>query len=136
MIITISKKPATLDALEISKFATGKVKADKLLASAFKENEISDEIKKYNRVFSISVGKASYTMHNMIEKLIVKDKLIASLIITNSESDLRSSGINTTVIESSHPYPTEKSLLASQEIISFIRNNEISDKDLLILKYS
>ncbi len=95
-----------------------------------KIDKIYLDIRKYRKIWVLGVGKASYAMGEAILD-IMGEKVEGGLICGNSDKKIV--GIET--FRGSHPFPDERSFLASIKMEEFIKNN-IERDDLCIFLLS
>ena len=92
---------------------------------------------KYKKIFPVAFGKASISMmsgflnyiNNQYPDLLIHDKPV--IISNNSTEDIR---YDVDLFFSSHPVPDDKSLIAGNKVINYIRSS--SESDLVIFLIS
>lgn len=83
------------------------------------------------RVFVIGGGKASGSMAETLEKIILPDNILAGIVICKGKS----SAYKTTrikIVEASHPVPNQKGLSAVKQILALKSRYSINENDLII----
>lgn len=82
-------------------------------------------LNKYKRIFVIGAGKAALDMAEVIQE-ILGDKITKGILIDTREKNLK----NIKVVKGTHPIPSKVNVIATNEIISILKE---SKKDDLIL---
>lgn len=111
--------------LEIIQHTIKKLQPDLLLSQFLKKKEFFKILKKSRSISIISMGKAGYSMAKSFYEYMIQyeimNKLYKGLVVTpynTKKEDLE----NFEIIESSHPYPDEKSLYAGNRLFSLVQS--------------
>ncbi len=94
--------------------------------------DLKIDLKKFESIKVISVGKAAYPMTEALFNILGnRIESGISINLKNVENPLN----NIKIVYGSHPYPDEKSLESGKEVVDFVEKN-ISDKDLVFFLIS
>jgi glycerate 2-kinase len=126
------------DCLRILRFALQESAADHAVErhlfrtdNRLRAGDFNFDLTRYNRIFLISIGKASVPMTQAAEDVLF-DKLTATIVVTKEghSGSLRSSK----PIEAGHPIPNEAGERAALQIRNLV--HVLTGRDLLILAVS
>jgi len=130
------------DAMDIFRAAVARVQPDQCIPQMVKRkgntleiNGLHYNLTHFDNIYVIAFGKASVGMFQSIEQ-ILSDKLTAGIVITNSlPSELHNrSGEQLKFFEGSHPFPTEKNVNATRQVIELCES--ATDDDLVLFLIS
>ena len=81
------------------------------------------DLKKYDNVFVIAIGKAAYSMAESVNSL---TRITRGLIVVPKKTKTRLTR-NFTVISSGHPLPDKNSVIAAKKILEFLKHVKPGD---------
>lgn len=128
----IAKTQARKDALSILEAGLDSINTEKVMRSDIKnENGILKlknkelDLSDYKNIYFIGIGKCALEAGGVIED-ILGDKVTDGVVIDKSEGELKRIRTYT----GSHPWPSEKNVVASKEIANILRST--SEQDLVL----
>lgn len=132
MLSTNSEKKEALSIIEAGIKAALPYKAlEKIIKRYYLDTpEKKINLKNYDKIFVIGIGKASYSMVHKVNSL---TKIDNGLVIVPQKTKINLPS-KFTVIQAGHPIPTSQSMIAAKKILRFLEN--VNSKDFVIFLIS
>ena len=121
----LATNPLRKDALEILEAGLGVIDTEKILQKKFPDIVKNFDLKSYNKIFFVGIGKCALDGAKVIEE-ILGDYLTEGIVLDIKQGNLK----KIRSLAGTHPYPSEQNVEATKEILKMV--GSLTEKDLVI----
>ena len=121
----LATNPLRKDALEILEAGLEVIDTEKILQKKFPDIVKNFDLKSYNKIFFVGIGKCALDGAKVIEE-ILGDYLTEGIVLDIKQGNLK----KIRSLAGTHPYPSEQNVEATKEILKMV--GSLTEKDLVI----